>query len=137
MHNQVRIYWNLHKKCWSVQDRKTGRVIRHETTCVLSAGKFVVRKAGQEKVRREGKKNVHAFAVGTVSTLDARAFMQDTCRPVTYNPYVNDTFVFKDTGESVTDIDTIVVGKYEGRPCVWAYQNPNPTKSDIGLTTTN
>jgi len=65
--------------------------------------------------------------------LDARAFMQDTCRPVTYNPYVNDTFVFRDTGESVTDIDTIVVGKSEGRPCVWAYQSNNP-KSDSGLT---
>lgn len=131
--DKVRIYWNLHKKCWSVQDRKTGRVIRHETTCVLSDGKFIVRKAGQEKVRREGKKNVHAFAVGTVSTLDSRAFMQDTCRPVTYNPYVNDTFVFRDTGESVTDIDTIVVGKSEGRPCVWAYQSNN-LKSDSGLT---
>jgi hypothetical protein len=124
--DKVRVYWNLHKKCWSVQDRKTGRVIRHETTCVLSDAKFVVRKAGQAKVRREGKKNVHAFAVGTVTRFTpdtARSFMQNTCKAVTYNPYVNDTFVYKDTGQPVTDADTIVVGKYEGRPSVWAYQN--------------
>jgi len=132
MHNQVRIYWNLHKKCWSVQDRKTGRVIRHVTTCVISDAKFVVRKAGQAKVRREGKKNVHAFAVGTVIeyrfTPDtARSFMLDTCKAVTYNPYVNDTFVYKDTGHPITDADTIVVGKYEGRPSVWAYQTPTTT----------
>ena len=129
--DKVRVYWNLHKKCWSVQDCKTGRVIRHESSVTLSAGKFVVRKAGQEKVRREGKKNVHAFAVGTVSTLDGPAFFSDYCRPVSYNPYVNDTFVFRDTGESVTDIDTIVVAINEGRPCVWAYKNP---KSDVGPT---
>ena len=97
--DKVRVYWNLHKKCWSVQDRKTGRVIRHVTTCVISDAKFVVRKAGQAKVRREGKKNVHAFAVGTVIeyrfTPDtARSFMLDTCKAVTYNPYVNDTFVY-------------------------------------------
>ena len=132
--DKVRVYWNLHKKCWSVQDRKTGRVIRHVTNCVLSDSKFVVRKAGQAKVRREGKKNVHAFAVGTVIewTLEnSRSFFLDSCRTVTYNPYVNDTFVYKDTGEPITDADKIFVGMSEGRPCVWAYENP---KSDSGPT---
>ena len=95
--DKVRVYWNLHKKCWSVQDRKTGRVIRHESSVTLSAGKFVVRKAGQEKVRREGKKNVHAFAVGyrpskfTAEEWDVYYISGKTWRDVTYNPYKNTT----------------------------------------------
>ena len=129
MSNHVRIYWNLHKKCWSVQDRKTGRVIRHETTCILSAGKFVVRKAGQEKVRREGKKNVHAFAVGTAGCDKGVATRYDG-RPVTYNPYKNDTFVFADTGEPVTDVHVISVFTHNGKPEVYALP-----KSDSGLST--
>ena len=128
---KVRVYWNLHKHKWSVQSCKTGLVKDHKQHITLQDAKFVVRKGGQERVRKEGKKNVHAFAVGTVSTLDGPAFFSDYCRPVSYNPYVNDTFVFRDTGESVTDIDTIVVAINEGRPCVWAYKNP---KSDVGPT---
>lgn len=65
---KVRVYWNLHKKTWSVQDYKSGLVIDHQPTMVLEQAKFVVRKGGQERVRKEGKKNVHAFAVGLIST---------------------------------------------------------------------
>ena len=32
----VRVYWNLHKGCWSVQDRKTGRVVKHVEACTLA-----------------------------------------------------------------------------------------------------
>ena len=39
----VRVYWNLHKHCWSVQNRKTGRVVRHVQACTLADVKFVVR----------------------------------------------------------------------------------------------
>ena len=38
--------------------------LSHVEACTLADVKFVVRPAGREKVRREGKKNVHAFAVG-------------------------------------------------------------------------
>ena len=30
MNNKVRVYWNLHKKCWSIQDCKSGLVIDHK-----------------------------------------------------------------------------------------------------------
>jgi len=138
MPNQVRIYWNLHKKCWSVQDRKTGRVINHAETLTLLNAKFVVRKSGQEKVRREGKKNVHAFAVGTtvpekeqISQWVWRQYEDFGGRLVTYNPYVNDTFVFADTGEPVTEVQTISVYTENDRPKVYAIP-----KSNIGLTST-
>ena len=125
---KYRLYWNLHKKKWSLQDRQTGRVAHHLTAYTMYDAKFVVRPAGQAKVRREGKKNVHAFAVGTGGLRDGIA----TClsgRPVTYNPYVNDTFVFADTGEPVTEVQAISVYTENGKPKVYAIP-----KSDVGPT---
>ena len=125
---KYRLYWNLTKKKWSLQDRKTGRVQQHVTAFTMYDAKFVVRPAGQAKVRREGKKNVHAFAVGTGGLRDGIA----TClsgKPVTYNPYKHDTFVFADTGEPVTDVHVISVFTRNGKPEVYAIP-----KSNIGLT---
>ena len=127
---KVRMYWNLHKKIWSVQDCKTGRVTNHVTALTLADAKFVVRPAGQAKVRREGKKNVHAFAVGTAGFRDGIA-IRGHGRPVTYNPYENDTFVFADTGEPVTEVQAISVYTDNGKPKVYAIP-----KSNVGLTST-
>ena len=124
---KYRLYWNLHKKKWSLQDRKTGRVQQHVTAYTMYDAKFVVRPAGQAKVRREGRKNVHAFAVGTGGFRDGIATYLD--RPVTYNPYVNDTFVYADTGEPVTEVKAISVYTENGKPKVYAIP-----KSNIGLT---
>ena len=118
---KVRLYWNLHKKVWSLQSCKTGRVVNHVSAFTLIDCKFVVRKAGQAKVRREGKKNVHAFAVGTGSLKYGIAgSVTPNSRAVTYNPYKNDTFVFKDTGEPVTEAHVISVFTKDGRPAVYA-----------------
>ena len=123
---------NLHKKLWSVQDRKTGLVIAHTDHIALTDAKFVVRKAGREKVLREGRKNVHAFAVGYIGLKNGIATcMTEGSRPVTYNPYKNDTFVFADTGEPVTDADVISMYIWQGKPKVYAIP-----KSNLGLTST-
>ena len=116
----VRVYWNLHKHCWSVQNRKTGRVVRHVQACTLADVKFVVRPAGREKVRREGKKNVHAFAAGRYSLKNGLASYDKGARKVTYNPYVNETFVFAETGEPVTDAYVVTMATHQGKPFVWA-----------------
>lgn len=130
---KVRMYWNLHKNIWSVQDCKTGRVTNHVTALTLADAKFVVRPAGRARVLREGKKNVHAFAVGTISLKNGIATcMTEGSRPVTYNPYKNDTFVFADTGEPVTEAHAISMCIWQGKPKVYALP-----KSDVGLTSTN
>ena len=72
---KVRVYWNLHKKCWSIQDGKSGLVIDHKQNLLLERAKFVVRKGGQKRVREEGKKNMPLW------------------RRVSYNPYKNDFFM--------------------------------------------
>ena len=89
---KVRVYWNLHKKCWSIQDTKSGLVIDHRYDVTLEQAKFVVRKGGQKRVREESKKNVHAFAVGYIAQeqdIDSSTYHHK----VSYNPYKNDFFM--------------------------------------------
>ena len=62
--DRIRAYYNLHRKCFSVQDYKTGLVIEHTDKLFMTNAMFVVRKSGNERVKKEGKKNVHAFVNG-------------------------------------------------------------------------
>ena len=89
---KVRVYWNLHKKMWSVQDTKTNKVIGHKQHITLWNAKFVVRKGGQKRVREQGKKNVHAFAVGLIA--DDKQQVYDSWNRVKYNPYTDDYFMY-------------------------------------------
>ena len=90
---KVRVYWNLHKDVWSVQSCKTNLVIDHKSHMTLKDAKFVVRKGGQKRVREEGKKNVHAFAVGYLISSKQSSY-HDWDR-VKYNPYTDDYFMHK------------------------------------------
>jgi len=98
---RVEVYFNLHKKLFSVRDCKTGRVVHHTQRIWIEDPEFVVRKAGREKVLREKKKNVHAFVRGTwfkvQSDFDvSRLIDHQACSDeVTYNPYKYDSFVTK------------------------------------------
>ena len=89
------VYWNLHKKTWSV--RQSGKIVGHSDLVFLKDCRFLVGKAGQERVRREGKKNVHAGVSGYLA-MNAEfynAVYHNTDRDcfVMYNPYKHDTFV--------------------------------------------
>lgn len=100
------VYWNLHKHIWSL--RQKGKVIAHMGTVVLSDVTFRVQPAGRERVRREGKKNVHAFAQGNYEM--SHSYKDYTIgRRITYNPYKNDTFVYADDLTPVTHSDRILL----------------------------
>lgn len=103
----VDVYYNLHKHCWSVKDRKTGLVIAHRDEVLIRNATGVVQPAGRDKVRREGRKNVHAFIRGEL--VDAPTYMQGVARPITYNPYKNDTFVYKQTGCVFEGADAVLL----------------------------
>ncbi len=91
---KVEVYFNLHKRLWSVRQCSTGRVVLHTDKVHIRDPKFVVRKSGRERVLREGKKNVHAFVRGELSThfYDFDPVYVDYTL-VSYNPYKHDTFV--------------------------------------------
>ena len=88
----VRVYRNLRDKCWSIQRKtpKGWRVWLRWDYVVLDNVHFVVEKSGQNRVRKEGKKYVHAYAYGTLmaNTLGCNEKMVR----VNYNPYKNDHF---------------------------------------------
>jgi len=92
---KVRVYFNLHRKCWSVQDAKTRRVIAHTPWIKLVDASFVVSQAGRARVLREQKKNVHAFVVGTIPGGLRTDMLSDR---VSYNPYKAATFMRRDGG---------------------------------------
>lgn len=86
---KVFVYFNLHKKLFSVRDHKTGLVVGHTNTIALEDVTFKVSEAGRQRVLREKRKNVHAGVLGTVKDLpiepmEAVAF---------YNPYKYESFV--------------------------------------------
>jgi hypothetical protein len=98
---KVRIYWNFHKKLFSVQARVNGRwkVVRHAAMLNLLYPHFKVSQAGRHRVLLEGRKNVHAFIVGTLVPFEHRTVSEavDTCalRQVRYNPYKHHDFMVK------------------------------------------
>ena len=95
---KVRVYWNLHKHIWSVVSCKSGLVIDYMKYLTLLDAYFTVWISGQKRVREEGKKNVHAFAVGYisdyyVSTSEALKKEFADWDRVKYNPYTDDYFM--------------------------------------------
>ena len=97
---KVRVYWNLHKKCWSIQDCKSGLVVDHKDKVVLEIAKFVVRKGGQDRVRKEGKKNVHAFAVGYLADDQDSMIEFPKYWRIKYNPYTDNYFKQQGCGDN-------------------------------------
>ena len=115
---RVETYFNLHKKCLSY--RPSGGKVQHAHTLLLNDVKFAVQPAGREKVLREKKKNVHAFVRGEVAfvrhdiseddgDLSPENMERQGYRPITYNPYKYESFVFADNGEPVYEARQVAI----------------------------
>jgi hypothetical protein len=92
---KVRVYRNLHRKMYSIQTYIKGkgwRVTGHAESVTLANANFVVNDAGRERVRREKRKNVHAYVIGTLTTLPDPYSFQDCANRVSYDPYEMDSF---------------------------------------------
>ena len=111
---RVFVYFNLHRKCFSIKalegDRK-GRVVAHSTTVVLEGCKFKVSEAGRQRVLREKRKNVHAGVTGTWINADrvesCYEFLSMVGRQVSYNPYKYSSFIIKATEQTVDKADVV------------------------------
>lgn len=132
---RVEVYWNLHKRRFSIralEGENKGRVIEHAYAVSLVNAKFAVQPAGRERVRQEGKKNVHAFVRGRlVPEAHAKSFnpFDPEPREVTYNPYMYDSFVdteFKSAIHTADYVDMdVMLGKGKPYPRIRA-TNPRP-----------
>lgn len=93
---KVFVYFNLHKKLWSVramEGEQRGRVIAHCDEIWLANAQTKVSEAGRQRVLRERRKNVHAGIVGEW----CEAHENFVGRSITYDPYRFSSFVFRDT----------------------------------------
>lgn len=103
---RVEIYWNLNRNCYSV--RSGGRVIGYTDKFTLTDATFSSQKAGRNRVRRTGRKNVHAFIRGTWSDFTLPASLTR----VTYNPYTDESFVIADNARTPIHTAPSVIGGY-------------------------
>ena len=97
---KVQVYYNLHKKRLSVRSAETGLVINHADIVALDNAKFHVQPAGRAKVRREKRKNVHAYVSGDLAA--KQQVDSGILDEAYYNPYKNDFFV-NSKGEELHD----------------------------------
>ena len=127
--DRIRAYYNLHRKCFSVQDYKTGLVIEHTDKLFVTNAMFVVRKSGNERVKKEGKKNVHAFVNGIRQSKWIKPTMN--YQEVSYNPYTMEYFQYKriiqgtPTVGKWLEVDRHWIGNVwlfmiDSRPCIYA-----------------
>src|SRR5690242_12259195 len=84
---RVRVYRNLRRKDYSIMDLTTKRVVGHFATVWLDDVRFVVSEAGRNRAIREGQRNVHAFAEGTLSAVSTATRDPNGYVRVTYNPF--------------------------------------------------
>jgi len=97
MKSNTDVYWNIHKKCWSVKSRLTGKIMAHAHAVEIDDVNFIVQPAGRKRVLKEKRKNVHAFVRGNFKSLyitphpPMKVIGYDT--QVFYDPYKNSTFV--------------------------------------------
>ena len=138
MKGYVQVYRNLNKKLSSqlgngidpkvVGDQpvysvrgSNGLVKKHLCHFVLHDCTFRVSDKGNERVRGEKRKNVHAYIQGREAWNEEEQrweYIGPDCNyvsdpntvVVSYNPYENDTFIRKDTGETLTKAKVVIFG---------------------------
>lgn len=86
----VKVHRNLNNGLWSIT-AKTGeyknKVVHHCASISISDVNFVVSEAGRARVKREGRKNVHAWCVGVITSIDNTHHNTENSKQVTYDPY--------------------------------------------------
>lgn len=90
----VEVYRNINKKGITYSIRQNGYVVAHATALTLLNAEFVVQKAGNKRVKKTGRKNVHAWVRGEIADLRPSDSGKLTQR-VVYNPKLGKDFVVK------------------------------------------
>lgn len=105
----VRVYWNLHKKCFSIQKKVVGRwkVIAHSNrSFILKDVCFKVYQSGREKVLKEKTKNVHAYVCGRFTLKNLQI---ENKKRISYNPYLYDFFFDVSRKEKIENVDYLIL----------------------------
>lgn len=106
--NRVRVYFNLTRKIWSIQSYKPGkgwRLLTHSTDVILRNAVTKVYESGRQRVIREGKKYVHAYIEGELIGIYPKSHSD---RKLSYNPYKNAHFIWKDDDTEACNVGEVV-----------------------------
>lgn len=88
----VKIYKNLHNGLFSVMQNNL--VVAHVESFILDNVTFKVNESGRQKVLKEKKKNVHAFVIGYIKSINIESgLVNSDYTQVRYNPYLASTFL--------------------------------------------
>lgn len=101
---EVLIYRNLHRGCWSIKDAKSKLVLGYCMDVQLKDVTTKVSEAGRQKVIREKKKNVHAFIKGKIVGFDKGKHKKTAY----YNPYKTKTFL-DENGNPFTEAKAVTM----------------------------
>jgi hypothetical protein len=115
---RVQVYFNLHRKVWSV--RQNGLVVAHVDSIVLRDPKYVVSAAGNKRVRSEKRKNVHAYISGYVHEPRSLSIFPEDIKLVTYNPYKHDSFVVEGSEEPIYNSEFVQMDVFKQKTHVEA-----------------
>lgn len=111
----VFVYFNLIRKCFSIRDVATGRVLDHKNELIIRYATFKVGQGGRERVLRTKHKNVHAGVKGFL--MPYQEPVGDTVQ-ITYNPYKHKTFVELGTDRPVLQSGKCHFKVVDGKPVV-------------------
>jgi hypothetical protein len=99
----VRVFKNWKLGCWNVM--QDGRMCASARQVRLAEVEFRVRESGRQRALREGKRNVHAYAIGllveSIHPEQAGSLGVAHARSVIYDPWRFATFVDRDSGGAV------------------------------------
>jgi len=106
---KVFVYYNLHKKVFSVkalEGTRKGLVVAHVNEITLHDVQFRVSQAGRARVLKEQRKNVHAGIVGIWDGKVDTVIKDTSDIAVTYNPYKYSSFVYADGEQPIFTADS-------------------------------
>ena len=120
---RVRVYWNLHRDVFSVQQK--GRVIGYAKHLRLRDVRFDVQPAGLARARKEHKKNVHAFVTGILAEVSLSPLSTGQgFVPVRYDLWEQGAFITVDAEQEVQTAERVVcavrISKGRMRPTLQA-----------------
>lgn len=110
---KVRVYYNIRKKCLSVVNPYTRRVVKHVAGAQLHNVRFIVSLAGVQRIRRQNRKQVVAWAEGDMCMHGngLEKLPLTNFKKARFNPYLFDSFVTEDGKPVYKAQECILLGK--------------------------
>ncbi|QIR16564.1 hypothetical protein [Shewanella aestuarii] len=99
MGQTVKVYRNLNNQMFSIVATSgtfKNKVVAHAQSVLLSQVVFKISQSGKRRAVLEKTRNVHAWAVGTLETIDPAKTQYRNLSPISYNPFTSDSFYYKD-----------------------------------------